>query len=208
MILLCYERNCETDELSLAQSSKSITAQPGTALVCTTCCIWYRSPVYVYTHRAVLKQGRISPARGWDSSDKSYQSAKFYSINPSCHQPALQARGPVLLWMPNVLWSQARWWGCCFHSTLEWQTLESRQWWLSSQSSVLTKRSKKGSNPAAQHIVRGGAVSAQHGDYVGQLPGYPTGISAGLGKTELNERHTQDFIQTMRTIRTPGRKSF
>lgn len=36
MIPLCYERNCETDELGLAQCSKSITAQPGTAQVCTT----------------------------------------------------------------------------------------------------------------------------------------------------------------------------
>lgn len=40
MIPLCYERNCETDELSLAQCSKLITAQLGTAQVCTTHYTW------------------------------------------------------------------------------------------------------------------------------------------------------------------------
>lgn len=43
-------------------------------------------------------------------------------------------------------------------------------------------------------------MSAQHRDYMGQLPGHPAGIPAGLGKSELNERHTEDFIQTTRTI--------
>lgn len=51
-------------------------------------------------------------------------------------------------------------------------------------------------------------MSTQHRDYMRQLPGHPTGIPAGLGKSELNEGCTEDFIQTIRTIHLPGRKRF
>lgn len=51
-------------------------------------------------------------------------------------------------------------------------------------------------------------MSAQHRDYVGQLPAHPSGIPAGLGESELKERRTEDFTQTIRTIHPSGRKSF
>lgn len=38
---MCYERTCETDELGLAQCSKSITAQAGPAPGCTALRTWY-----------------------------------------------------------------------------------------------------------------------------------------------------------------------
>lgn len=63
-------------------------------------------------------------------------------------------------------------------------------------------------NPAAQQLVQGGAVGTRYRDYVGHLPGHPAGIPAGLTKWELNERLTEDFIQTIRTMHPPGRKSF
>lgn len=101
---------------------------------------------YVHAHRAVLRQGRISPARPWDYSDKSYRSTEVYRIKPSWLQPCSAVQGTSNV--TTNAWSAS----CCeprsegtgFTTPNNDRPCKAGGSGLALHSSVLTKKKRKG----------------------------------------------------------------
>lgn len=103
MIPLCYKRSCETDELGLAQCSKAITAQPGTAQVCTTCHAWHREPCVCPCMGLCQSKEGFLPQGPEIVQRNPLNQLRSTELNPSDISHALQPRRPaMLLRLPKV----------------------------------------------------------------------------------------------------------